>query len=411
MALNMKNDDEMYQSVLSRWNEYQEKKKQRVRMIKRTLPVLACFCVVVMFGLDYWERLEKLPSIPEQPEIIDESTTENFETDTTVETIATTAPVQNYETDIVITMEISQTQTVTTVAVPTTETEALSTSVPAAETESITEIQTVSPAHATAVIEPEPIIEIPEPVETTDNILTTTAVTTPMITEIFTTAVSTEIQTTVSVVTTAETSVSTMTETEPISTTSDNPIEEPILEPVDFNAQPLSFREFTDVVETIQQNDVSSYDERCQETYRKMFEQFISDGFIYQPVTTDLISLKTDRKIVLYPYAKYEDIGIQYFLTYKENNYRIKFYCADTAIVSETNGIAEYLQKRMGRKSDKIIVVNDKSVSELIASDGSQICASAFIDECHYCDVTSSVSEEEMIEFLNLFSYEKILLQ
>ena len=61
--------------------------------------------------------------------------------------------------------------------------------------------------------------------------------------------------------------------------------------------------------------------------------------------------------------------------------------------------------------SDKIIVVNDKSVSELIASDGSQICASAFIDECHYCDVTSSVSEEEMIEFLNLFSYEKILLQ
>ncbi len=103
-------------------------------MIKRTLPVLACFCVVVMFGLDYWERLEKLPSIPEHPEIIDESTTENF------------------ETDIVITMEISQTQTVTTVAVPTTETEALSTSVPAAETESITEIQTVSPAHTTAVI-------------------------------------------------------------------------------------------------------------------------------------------------------------------------------------------------------------------------------------------------------------------
>ena len=251
MALNMKNDDEMYQSVLSRWNEYQEKKKQRVRMIKRTLPVLACFCVVVMFGLDYWERLEKLPSIPEQPEIIDESTTENFETDT-------------------------------------------------------------------------------------------------MITEIFTTAVSTEIQTTAPVVTTVETSVSTVTETEPISTTSDNPIEEPILEPVDFNAQPLSFREFTDVVETIQQNDVSSYDERCQETYRKMFEKFISDGFIYQPVTTDLISLKTDRKIILYPYAKYEDIGIQYFLTYKENNYRIKFYCADTAIVSEINDIAEYLQKRMG---------------------------------------------------------------
>ena len=196
MALNMKNNDEMYQSVLSRWNEYQEKKRQRVRMIKRTLPVLACFCVVVMFGLDYWERLEKLPSIPEQPEIIDESTTENFETDTTVETIATTAPVQNYETDIVITMEISQTQTVTTVAVPTTETEALSTSVPVTETASITEIETISPTQTTAVIEPEPIMEIPEPVATT-----VTMTDTQLITEISTTATvintqpTTEIQT------------------------------------------------------------------------------------------------------------------------------------------------------------------------------------------------------------------------
>ena len=101
----MKNDDEMYQSVLSRWNEYQEKKKQRIRMIRRTVPVLACFCVVVMFGLDYWEKLEKLPSIPTQPEVIDESETENFENDATSETIATTAPVQNHETDIIITTE------------------------------------------------------------------------------------------------------------------------------------------------------------------------------------------------------------------------------------------------------------------------------------------------------------------
>ena len=419
----MKNDDEMYQSVLSRWNEYQEKKKQRIRMIRRTVPVLACFCVVVMFGLDYWEKLEKLPSIPTQPEVIDESETENFENDATSETIATTAPVQNYETDIIITTETPQTQTFTTVAVSNTETQTPSASVPATETASITEIQTISPMQTTAVIEPEPIMEIPEPVAITVTVtdtqpMTEIQTTAPIdMTEISTTAAvintqpTTEIQTTAPVVTTVETSASIVTETEPISTTSDNPIEEPILEPIDFPAQPLSFREFADVVDAVQQNDVSSYDERYQETYRKMFDRFVSDGFIYQPITTDLISLKTDRMIVLYPYAKYEDVGIQYFLTYKGNSYRVKFYCADTTIVSETNGIAEYLQKRMGRMSDKIIVVNNQTMSELIASDGSQICASAFIDECHYCDVASSVSEEEMIEFLNLFSYEQIPLQ
>ena len=166
----------------------------------------------------------------------------------------------------------------------------------------MTEIQTIAPMQTTAVIEPEPIMEIPEPVAITVTVTDTQ----PM----------TEIQTTAPVGTTVETSASIVTETEPISTTSDNPIEEPILEPVDFPAQPLSFREFADVVDAMQQNDVSSYDERYQETYRKMFDRFVSDGFIYQPITTDLISLKTDRMIVLYPYAKYEDIGIQYFLTY-----------------------------------------------------------------------------------------------
>ncbi len=451
----MKNDDEMYQSVLSRWNEYQEKKKQRIRMMKRTVPILACFFVVVMFGLDGWERLEKLPSIPAQPEVIDEPTTENFETDSTFETIATTAPVQSDETDIVTTTAIPQTQTLTTVAVSNTETQALVTSIPATGTASMTEIQTIVPIQTTVVIEPEPITEIPEPVAITDNVLTTAPVidTQPMteiqttapvdvteistiatvintqstteiqttapidVTEISTTATvintqpTTEIQTTVPVVTTVETSASIVTETEPISTTSDNPIEEPILEPIDFPAHPLSFHEFADVVDAIRQNDVSSYDEPYQETYRKMFDRFASDGFIYQPITTDLISLKTDRMIVLYPYAKYEDIGIQYFLTYKGNSYRVKFYCADTAIVSETNGIAEYVQKRMGRMSDKIIVVNNQTMSELIASDGSQICVSAFIDECHYCDVASSATEEEMIEFLDLFYYEQIPLQ
>ena len=108
----MKNDDQMYQSVLSRYAEYQEtKKKNRRQTIRRTVPVLACFCFCAVLGIGYWNHFQKLPNIPVKPDVIEEPTIEVPETTTSmvpeskttmqvsdkIESASTTAPISNSE--------------------------------------------------------------------------------------------------------------------------------------------------------------------------------------------------------------------------------------------------------------------------------------------------------------------------
>ena len=109
----MKNHNEMYQSLLSRYNEHQEKKIKRIRTIRRTVPVLACFCLTIALGVGYWDHFRTLPHIPVQPNIIEEPTSEIPEITTTASTDAnttinsgtpsepasTTAPTSNSETE------------------------------------------------------------------------------------------------------------------------------------------------------------------------------------------------------------------------------------------------------------------------------------------------------------------------
>ena len=131
----MKNDDQMYQSVLSRYAEYQEtKKKQRKQTIRRTVPVLACFCLTIALGVGYWDHFKNLPQIPVQPNIIEEPTIEKTDTTTTStdanttvssltssEPASTTAATTNSQTDRMTTTAGVQTQTVTTVVTDATE--------------------------------------------------------------------------------------------------------------------------------------------------------------------------------------------------------------------------------------------------------------------------------------------------
>lgn len=171
-------------------------------------------------------------------------------------------------------------------------------------------------------------------------------------------------------------------------------------------AQPISFKDMNAVIEAIKNGDVSAYPDKDREDYRKMFERFLNDGFIYQVTDNDLIKTNKERGTTLFPSASYEDVGVGYFVTFKGNNYHIMFYSADADVLAETDGIAAYLKKRMGRSSDKKIDVNDKNVSLLFHENG-QCYANAFVDENHYFDVIGAVSEKELIEFLNTFAYEK----
>ena len=369
----MKNDDQMYQSVLSRYAEYKEaKKKKRIQTIRRTVPVFACFCLTIALGVGYWDHFRNLPHIPVQPNIIEEPTVEIHETTTTASTDAnttvssmipsepasTTAPTSNSETVRMTTATGIQTQSVTTVVTNATET-------PTTE-QFVKQTETQAPATAPPATYTQPITDPP-------------------------------------VVTTVETQAPIVTE--PITTT-DSESPEPFTTP----AQPLSFRSITDMKDAIQNKDVSSYDEEYQEQYRIMFERFHNDGFFYQPVTDEVITFRPNYSTLLYPYEQFRDIGTKYCLTYNGKQFNVYFYCADIAVVNETNGIAEYLDMRKGVHNDIEYSTNNQTYSIHISSDGCELGASWFVDDGHYCTVVANTSEEMMKEFLSLFRYEQILL-
>ena len=70
----MKSHNEMYQSLLSRYNEYQEKKQKRIRTLRRIAPVLACFVIALGLGLVYWKHFDKTPIIPSDLDIVEVTT-------------------------------------------------------------------------------------------------------------------------------------------------------------------------------------------------------------------------------------------------------------------------------------------------------------------------------------------------
>jgi len=174
----MKNYDEMYQSVLSKYDEYLEKKKKRIRTIRRTVPVLACFCLTIALGVGYWDHFKNLPHIPVQPNIIEEPTIETPDTttstaaNTTVSSVtpsepaSTTAATTNSQTDRMTTTASEQTQTVTTVVTDATET-------PTTE-QVVKQTETQAPATTPSVTYTQPVTELP--VVTTEEPPTTTVI-------------------------------------------------------------------------------------------------------------------------------------------------------------------------------------------------------------------------------------------
>ena len=334
----MKNDEQMFQSVLSRRNEYRERKNKRIRTIRRTVPVLACFCLTIALGVGYWDYFKNLPHIPVQPNIIEEPTIETPDTttastgaNTTVgsetpsEQASTTAPTLNSETERMTTTAGNQAQTVTTVVTD------------ATEPPVVTTVETQAPI-------------VTEPITTTEWI-------------------------------------------------------RPVAPPV----QPILFTDISSAIDAINTSDVSSYSEQEQEIYRNMFDRINRDGILYQVNNTDTVSLIEDRGISLFPYAAYEDVGVGCYVRYNNINYHITFYYADYDLLAQTNSIAEYLQRRMGRRSDKEINLSDSNVSLFFADNG-QTYAGVFIDPDHYYTVNTVASEEEMVEFIEALSFEPLPL-
>ena len=172
---------------------------------------------------------------------------------------------------------------------------------------------------------------------------------------------------------------------------------------------PVSFENLNDVAEALNGNYLNVYPEE----YFEIHDRFSRDGFIYQVQDNDAIANQADRSVVLFPNVRYEDVGIGYYLTFHDQTYHITVYSANTDIASQSDGIADYLQKRTGRRTDKEITLQDRTVSLTYPLDDSlqsEIYASAWIDESHYFTAKAITSEEEMTVFLKELHFTKFMI-
>ena len=396
----MKNHYEMYQSLLSRYDAYQEKKQRRMRIVRRTVPVAACFCFTVVLGLGVWHHNATLPDVPVKPEVVAETTTECSETTAATETEMPTTTTKNKTT----TAKTTETQPVTTVSVITqTETNPTVVTASTAQTKPSTVRQIVSTAMTTAAVTvpvssqtariAETKAEIhANPIETTvTSVQHENPGTEPTETDYHgkpKDSTDTEYH--------GKPTETTVSKTETVTpTTSETQSTEP--------AEPFRFLAYLDVRDALQ----AVHEPKQQE----MVEELTKDGYIYQPVCTDEIALKPYSAAVIFPHSGVQDTMIQYEMIYQNQECRVSFCCADTPIADSMDGMSEYLQARFGRSGNWGLSIRDQ-VYFIYNEDADGVRqASVRLDQTHYLDVSTTASEEEMIEFLKAFQYEQIPIQ
>ena len=386
----MKSNEEMYQSILSRRDAYRRKKERQLRIVRRTVPVAAVFCLSAVLGISYWRHLEKPPAIPVIPE---ESTAATVMTTETMQTVTTSAQSSSTTGSNPVTLITTTKSTQNTIASAMTETVQTKT-----ETSTLTQKTTQST-----------VTELP--------VTTTLPVTT-----------SSSKITTQTVTTTAQ------TQTEPILTTNSQAAQKPVDTteltipsggqqgpgigsetaatetelPVPPAAQPIGYGGTEGVLEALHFCNVTGFPEEQAKAYLQMYYRIRQDGFIYLVTDTDEIKVKPDWAVILFPYAQYEDIGIGYYTAFGEKSFQVMFYCADEQYLSGSDDISAYLEKRTGRKPDREITVQNRKIciNEL---GGRTMTADGFIDSEHYVHiVVLDTNEDEMLQIVNGLRYEKL---
>ncbi|MBR3446485.1 MAG: hypothetical protein IKH27_01590 [Oscillospiraceae bacterium] len=372
----MKNDEQMYQSVLSRRDAYRTKKERQKRVFLRAVPVLACCCLAAVLGIGYWDHLKKLPEIP------------SVQVDSEVS--GTTLPV----TTVPAVTETGQT---VTTAARTEKTKVTS----AKSTETVTKAVTVTEAAESAAIRQTetqavtvPTAAQTRPVTQTQPVTQTKPVTEPP------------------AVTTEEPGAP----EPPAQTTepfipSENPQNPQKEEPGTPQAQPLMYPDIEAaakaVIDAVINGNCPGNDPREKGAYTSMFGSIMHNGYLYQVSSANGITRQDDRGIMLLPRARYEDIGAACRAVYQGQSYYVAFHYADYRGMT----MPEYLQRSMKVTSDKDVTVNGETVCLRFADDG-QITANAFVERNDgsdvYYTVRAAVSETEMLDFLNEMQYEKI---
>ena len=175
------------------------------------------------------------------------------------------------------------------------------------------------------------------------------------------------------------------------------------------NVQPISYKEMDAAIDAINNNDVSSYPDAEREDYRKMFECFSEDGYIYHFTDAEnAITLRDDHPnaaIWLMPYANYEDTGILYHVAYQGKYYQVCYYFTDSAYAA--SDLWEYLEQRLDIKNINVV---DEKYGIVDNSNDEQTDISAYfaIDDTHYCKIRTYETEDVLMDFLQVLNFEKL---
>ena len=186
----------------------------------------------------------------------------------------------------------------------------------------------------------------------------------------------------------------------------DNSIDDPV---VPMTAQPIGYKDMESAIEAIHNNDVNAYPEQYYDNYRKMFDRFSEDGFIYHFADDEnAITLREDHPnaaVWLMPYANYEDTGVLYHVAYQGKYYQVYYYFNDPAYT--VSDLWEYIEQRLGIKNFNVV---DEKYGIVDNSNGEQSVVSAYfaIDDTHYCKVKTFEQEDALMDFLQVLNYEKL---
>ncbi|MBP1592475.1 MAG: dockerin type I repeat-containing protein [Oscillospiraceae bacterium] len=192
---------------------------------------------------------------------------------------------------------------------------------------------------------------------------------------------------------------------------------EPSVEPVTpMYPQPTGRPDIDAVKQMIKTGDVSGYDEERRQKYKDVYDRFTEDGYIIQPLSSadeNGIKYAEDREVWVLPDAKYEDMGVLYNMEYKGVHYSVSVHFTEPQYKDSFTTMAEYHELRMGsmesyEEADSKTIIAHLPLRDI--DNGTQIVSYSLIDYNdydHYCRVSTTASDEDYAEFMEMLQLKK----
>ncbi|MBP0961450.1 MAG: dockerin type I repeat-containing protein [Oscillospiraceae bacterium] len=191
----------------------------------------------------------------------------------------------------------------------------------------------------------------------------------------------------------------------------------PSVEPVTpMYPQPTGRPDINAVKQMIKTGDVSGYDEERRQKYKDVYDRFTEDGYIIQPLSSadeDGIKYAEDREVSLMINGTYEDMGVLYNMEYKGVHYSVSVHFTEPQYKDSFTTMAEYHELRMGSMERYEEADNKTIIAHLPLRDidnGTQIVSYSLIDYNdydHYCRVSTTASDEDYAEFMEMLQLKK----